>query len=65
MIDNYTEDVTLWVKNRMSSGVSQQQVSEDTGLSQQMVSAFEKLQKRSFPLYFYYKQNFGGEKNAR
>ena len=63
MIKNYKEEVSLWVKNRMSSGVSQQQISRETGLSQQMVSAFEKLQKKSFPLYFYYKQKFGGLEN--
>lgn len=63
MIHDYNEDVSLWVRNRIASGVTQQQISEDTGLSQQMISAFEKLQKRSFPLYYYYKHKFGGEKN--
>lgn len=64
MINNYNEEVSLWVRNRISSGVTQKQISEETGLSQQMISAFERLQKKSFPLYFYYGLKFGGEKNV-
>jgi transcriptional regulator with XRE-family HTH domain len=57
---SYSEDVKKWSEARKASGVSQKEISEKSGISQQMISDFEKGKKRSFPLYFYYKDNFGG-----
>lgn len=57
---SYIEDVKKWSEVRKASGISQKDVSEKSGVSQQMVSDFEALKKRSFPLYFFYKDNFGG-----
>lgn len=61
---SYTEDVKRWSEARKASGTSQKEISERSGISQQMVSAFENGKKRSFPLYFYYKDNFGGNTNG-
>lgn len=56
---DYENDVKLWVEIRKAQGYTQTKISELTGLSQQMVSDFESLRKKSFVLYFFYKNSFG------
>ena len=55
---DYENDVKLWVDIRKAMGITQKEISERSGLSQQMVSDFESLKKKSFVLYFFYKNNF-------
>ena len=50
---DYEDDVKKYVERRKAYGLTQADISKDSGLSQQMVSDFESLKKKSFPLYFY------------
>ena len=55
---DYEDDVKKYVERRKAYGFTQADISKDSGLSQQMVSDFESLKKKSFPLYFYYRLHF-------
>lgn len=55
---DYEDDVKKYVERRKAYGLTQADISKDSGLSQQMVSDFESLKKKSFPLYFYYRLHF-------
>lgn len=55
---DYEDDVKKYVERRKTYGLTQADISKDSGLSQQMVSDFESLKKKSFPLYFYYRLHF-------
>ena len=56
---DYENEVKAWTEMRKKLGITQEEISTQTKMSQQMVSAFESLKRKSFPLYFYYRVHFG------